>query len=115
MTLVAASDAAANPVRPASPRLFTIALLAAAVGAAAGVAAWGLYALITLISNLVFFGHASLAHRDANDHFLGAWVLVVPAIGGLIVGLMAKYGSDKIRGHGIPEAMEAVLFNRSRI
>ena len=46
---------------------------------------------------------------------LGAWVIFIPVIGGLIVGFMAKYGSSKIKGHGIPEAMEAVMFNRSRI
>ena len=45
----------------------------------------------------------------------GLWVIVTPVIGGIIVGIMARYGSDKIRGHGIPEAMEAVLINRSRI
>src|SRR5690606_15553591 len=50
-----------------------------------------------------------------GNHTLGWLVLIVPALGGLVVGLMARYGTDKIRGHGIPEAMEAVLFNRSRI
>ncbi len=89
--------------------------LAALIGAAAGFAAYGLYALITLVSNLVFYHHWSLEHRDVTDHALGGWVVVVPVLGGLVVGLMAKYGSSKIRGHGIPEAMEAVLFNQSRI
>ena len=105
--------------RPPSPeardRLLLVSLLAAVVGAVAGVAAWGLYSLIMLVSNLIFYHQASLAHRDAAGNTLGLWVVVIPAAGGLIVGLMAKYGSDKIRGHGIPEAMEAVLFNRSRI
>jgi len=96
-------------------RLFTVAALAALVGAAAGIAAWALYGLITVVTNLVFYHQWSFAHRDAAHHVLGAWVIVVPALGGLVVGLMAKYGSEKIRGHGIPEAMEAVLFNRSRI
>jgi chloride channel protein, CIC family len=100
---------------PDRKRLPAMALLAAIVGAAAGFAAWGLYALITVVSNVVFFHQLSLAHRDAAGNILGAWEIVVPALGGIVVGLMAKYGSDKIRGHGIPEAMEAVLFNRSRI
>jgi len=101
-------------VRPRQ-RLLVVSVLAALVGVAAGGAAYGLYALITLVSNLVFFQRCSLAHLDVARHTLGAWVLVVPALGGLVVGLMAKYGTSKIRGHGIPEAMEAVLFNRSRI
>lgn len=100
---------------PAYRRLYVIAFYALLVGAVAGVAAYALYALIVLSSNLVFYREWSFVHRDATDHTLGAWVIVVPAIGGLIVGLMAKYGSSKIRGHGIPEAMEAVLFNQSRI
>ena len=50
-----------------------------------------------------------------RHNHLGLWVILIPVIGGLIVGVMAKYGSSKIKGHGIPEAMEAVLVNRSRI
>ena len=57
---------------------------------------------------------STAAHSPAQNH-LGAWVVVVPAIGGLIVGLMARYGSEKIRGHGIPEALEAILFGKSRM
>src|SRR5213076_2737226 len=52
---------------------------------------------------------------SARHHQLGAWVILMPVVGGLTVGVMAKYGSSKIKGHGIPEAMEAVLVNRSRI
>jgi CIC family chloride channel protein len=106
-----------EPAGAALPRrrLLAVSLLAGLVGVAAGGAAYGLYALITLVSNLVFYQRCSLAHLDVARHTLGAWVLVVPALGGLAVGLMAKYGTSKIRGHGIPEAMEAVLFNRSRI
>jgi H+/Cl- antiporter ClcA len=89
--------------------------LAGVIGVAAGVAAYGLYALIALVSNLLFYQRLSIVAHDAAGHSLGALILVVPAVGGLIVGLMARYGSSKIRGHGIPEAMEAVLFNESRI
>ena len=96
-------------------RMPFICLLASGVGIAAAFAAYTLYSLITLVSNAVFYQRWSLEHADAAQHTLGLWVLVVPAVGGLIVGWMAKYGSPKIRGHGIPEAMEAVLFNRSRI
>jgi H+/Cl- antiporter ClcA len=92
-----------------------LALLAAGVGLLAGGAAYGLYALIGFVSNLVFFQRISIQIPPLQDHHLGYLILVVPAVGGLIVGLMARYGSDKIRGHGIPEAMEAVLVNQSRI
>jgi chloride channel protein, CIC family len=54
-------------------------------------------------------------HSPPADAHVGAWVLVVPVIGGLIIGLMARYGSDRIRGHGIPEAIEAILMHGSRV
>src|SRR5690349_18328561 len=96
-------------------RLGLISFLSAGIGLLAGVIAYLLYDLIALISNIVFYHHVSLQFTGFRNHVLGPWVIIVPAIGGLIVGLMAKYGSRKIRGHGIPEAMEAVLTNRSRI
>src|SRR5207245_1427447 len=52
---------------------------------------------------------------SARFNHLGPWVVVTPVVGGIIIGFMAKYGTEKIKGHGIPEAMEAVLVNRSRI
>ena len=74
-----------------------------------------LTALIALITNLSFYRRWSLSFaRPAGNH-LGSLVIVVPVVGGLLVGLMARYGSKAIRGHGIPEAMEQVLFNESRI
>src|SRR5512146_1902942 len=96
-------------------RTFLVSILSAVIGLAAGFTAYGLYSLIALISNLVFFQRIGLTLPSLKSNPLGAWVLVIPALGGLIVGLMAKYGSRKITGHGIPEAMEAVLVNRSRI
>jgi H+/Cl- antiporter ClcA len=112
-SLLPPRPAAANAL--ARPRLLLLSLLAALVGALAGVVAYALYALIKVISNLIFYQQWSFVARDDTAHTLGWLVIVVPALGGIIVGLMAKYGSPKIRGHGIPEAMEAVLFNRSRI
>ena len=108
-------DVAFEPNGEQSFRLGLISFLAAAIGLLAGVIAYLLYDLIALISNLVFYHRVSLQFAGLRNHVLGPWVIIVPAIGGLIVGLMAKYGSRKIRGHGIPEAMEAVLTNRSRI
>lgn len=100
---------------PAQFRIVLMSFLAAAVGLVAGLVAYVLYKLIGLFTNLFFFHVWSTQFRSVGGHHLGAWVILVPVIGGLIVGVMAKYGSEKIKGHGIPEAMEAVLVNRSRI
>src|SRR4051812_81949 len=95
--------------------MLTVSLLAAVIGIVAGVIAYLLYNLIGLFTNIFFFHRVAFAFQSIQNHKLGAMVIAVPVIGGLIVGVMAKYGSRKIRGHGIPEAMEAVLVNRSRI
>lgn len=96
-------------------RVILISALAIAVAAAAGVVAQILIRLIGLITNLSFYGRWSTSFASPSGNHLGWWVLVVPVIGGLFVGLMARYGSAGIRGHGIPEAMEQVLTNQSRI
>src|ERR1700686_3030735 len=96
-------------------RLGFISLLSAAVGMIAGVVAFLLYNLIGLFTNLAFYHVWSFHFRSPAENQLGLWVIVIPVIGGLVVGVMAKYGSDKIKGHGIPEAMEAVLKSNSRI
>ena len=96
-------------------RIYLVSLLAAFIGAAAGVIAWLLYHLIGFFTNIAFYHRLSFNFQSPRMAHLGPWVIVVPVVGGLIVGVMAKFGSSKIRGHGIPEAMEAVLVNRSRI
>ncbi len=100
---------------PAQFRIVLMSFLAAAVGLIAGVVAYALYKLIGLFTNLFFFHRWSTSFTSVGTHHLGAWVILVPVGGGLIVGVIAKYGTPKIKGHGIPEAMEAVLTNRSRI
>src|ERR1700730_2639724 len=100
---------------PAQFRIVLVSFLAAAIGLVAGLVAYALYKLIGLFTNLFFFYELSTTFRSVGSHHLGAWVILVPVIGGLVVGVMAKYGSSKIKGHGIPEAMEAVLTNRRRI
>ncbi|TSJ44140.1 chloride channel protein [Mucilaginibacter corticis] len=96
-------------------RLLTISAYAVLVAVAISFIAKVLVSLINLVTNIAFFGSISLAfHSPANNH-LGVWVIVIPAIGGIIVGLMALYGSKAIRGHGIPEAMEQILVNESSI
>ncbi len=100
---------------PAQFRMVLVSFLAAAIGLVAGGIAFLLYRLIGLLTNISFYGRFVADFTSARHNHLGLWVIPIPVIGGLIVGVMAKYGSSKIRGHGIPEAMEAVLFNRSRI
>jgi CIC family chloride channel protein len=105
-------DSAQGPV---GFRIGFISLLASMVGVISGFVAFLLYNLIGLFTNLAFYGVWSFHFRSAAENQRGAWVIIVPVIGGLIIGVMAKYGSPKIRGHGIPEAMEAVLTSKSRI
>ncbi len=105
----------ATIVPPAQFRMVTVSSLAAVVGVLAGIVAYLLYMLIGLFTNLVFYHRWSAEFLSARHHQLGPWVIVVPVVGGIIIGFMAKYGTEKIKGHGIPEAMEAVLVNRSRI
>ncbi|HEX6804946.1 MAG TPA: chloride channel protein [Terriglobales bacterium] len=102
-------------LEPAGFRIVMVSFLSAAVGLIAGCIAFLLYRLIGFFTNLAFYGHLSAGFVSARHNHLGLWVIPIPVIGGLIVGVMAKYGSPKIKGHGIPEAMEAVLVNRSRI
>lgn len=107
----------ARPLEAAGFRIVLVSFLAGAIGLIAGCIAFLLYRLIGLFTNIAFYGHFSFAFispRFAKEH-LHWWLIPIPVIGGLIVGFMAKYGSPKIKGHGIPEAMEAVLVNRSRI
>jgi CIC family chloride channel protein len=106
---------AIDAAQPAPFRMLLVSCLSAAIGLVAGLIAYALYKLIGLFTNLFFFHRWSADFSGAQHNHLGWVVIVVPVIGGLIVGVMAKYGTPKIKGHGIPEAMEAVLFNRSRI
>ena len=100
---------------PADRRVLVIGALAMVVAAAAGLVAQVLIRLIGFITNLSFYGRFSTSFASPGGNHLGWWVLLVPVAGGLIVGVLARYGSAGIRGHGIPEAMEQVLTNQSRI
>src|SRR5215469_1418656 len=98
-----------------NPRVFFISALAFVVGLFASFIAVALIWLINLVTNVAFFGRFSAeAASPANSH-LGLGLILVPVVGSLIIGLMARYGSEKIRGHGIPEALEAILLGRSRL
>lgn len=96
-------------------RVFFISALALVVGLFASIIAVALIWLINVVTNLAFFFRFSAeASSPANSH-LGLGLILVPVAGSLIIGLMARYGSEKIRGHGIPEALEAILLGRSRL
>ncbi|MEO8511505.1 MAG: chloride channel protein [Chloroflexota bacterium] len=97
------------------PRLLLIAAMAVVLGAVSAVIALVLLRLIDFFTNLFFFGRIGFGPASPADNALGPFVIVVPVIGALLIGLMARYGSDRIRGHGIPEAIEAILIGRSRV
>ena len=96
-------------------RVVKITALAVPIGALAAVSALILLRLISFFTNFFYFGRFSVAANSPANHHLGWFAVLVPVIGAMIVGLMARYGSDRIRGHGIPEAIESILLNGSRI
>ncbi|MGN6113573.1 MAG: chloride channel protein [Luteimonas sp.] len=110
-------DAASMPRRSTlvEPRVLLLCAVAIALGVGAAFIARLLVALIALVTNAAFYGRWSVETVSPAGNHLGPWVVVVPVVGGLIVGLMARWGSRAIRGHGIPEAMEQVLLNESKI
>ena len=96
-------------------RVWLISAVAVVIGCGATVLAVVLLRLIGLCTNLFYYHRFDTALVSPAGSSLGYWMVLVPVIGGLLVGLMARYGSDKIRGHGIPEAIEAILLNRARV
>jgi H+/Cl- antiporter ClcA len=94
-------------------RLLRIAAIAAVIGGLAVLAAHVLLLLIRFFTDLFFYQRFSIADLSPAHHALGAWVIAVPVIGGVVIGLIARYGTEQIRGHGIPEAIEAILFKNS--
>jgi len=109
-------EAPATPGDFSTPRrVIPISGMAIAIGALSAVVALALLRLIGLFTNLFFFFRVGtkLVSPEGND--LGPLLILVPVIGGLVVGLMARYGSERIRGHGIPEAIEAILINGSKM
>ena len=96
-------------------RILLLSLMAVVIGAISALVAKALVWLIAVITNLTFYQRFSSDFISPTNHHLGIFVIFAPIIGGLVIGLMARYGSEKIRGHGIPEALEAILFGRSRM
>jgi H+/Cl- antiporter ClcA len=95
-------------------RMLILAAMAVVAGTGGAFSAWVLLKLIALATNLFWYGKLSFAGADISNR--GALLIVlIPVVGGLVVGLMARFGSDKIRGHGIPEAIETILFGESKL
>jgi chloride channel protein, CIC family len=100
----------------AGPRVLVVTLMAVFVGVVSAFVALVLTKLISFFTNLFYYQRFSIGEfTSPAGHHLGVWSVFIPVIGGLIIGLMARYGSEKIRGHGIPEALEAILIGRSRM
>jgi len=100
----------------ATPRMLIIALLAVPIGATAAGVSWCLLRLIGLITNVVFYQRVATGLvAPGAVHHNPALVLLAPVAGGLVVGLMARFGSEKIRGHGMPEAIESILMGGSKV
>jgi CIC family chloride channel protein len=97
------------------PEVVRICLYSLVVGLVAGVVAQGLLELIAFFTNLCFYGKFSFAVTNPAHNHLGLWVILIPPVGGLIVGLMIYFWEPTLKGHGIPEAMESVLFGHSRM
>ncbi|MGH9392666.1 MAG: chloride channel protein, partial [Terriglobales bacterium] len=96
-----------------SPHTLAISAYAVLVGVASGYVALALLDLIYLLTGFFFHGRWQLAPWTPLNHSLGAWVILVPVIGGLLVGLMIHFWEPTLKGHGIPEAMQAVLIDKS--
>jgi chloride channel protein, CIC family len=98
-----------------TPRVLPISLMAIVIGFISSGVAWFLLRLIGFFTNLFYYQRMSTALSSPAGNHLGVFAVAVPVIGSLIIGLMARYGSERIRGHGIPEAIESILMNGSRV
>ncbi len=96
-------------------RVIPMTALAILIGLISTAMAWVLLRLIGLFTNVAYYHRWSTALVSPAGNSLGVWALLVPIGGSIVVGLMARYGSERIRGHGIPEALESILINGSRV
>jgi len=99
----------------ASPQVLLISAMAVVVGTTGAAAAWALLKLIAFFTNLAYFQRLSVAPVDLAGAHFPLWTIAIPVVGSLVVGVIARFGSEKIRGHGIPEAIEAILIGQSKI
>jgi len=96
-------------------RVLILVAMAVLVGAGGAFSAWFLLRIIALTTNLIWLHTLSAQTLSLAGVKRDAWMVAAPALGGLVIGLMARFGSEKIRGHGIPEAIEAILIGGSRM
>jgi chloride channel protein, CIC family len=99
----------------ATARVIPISLLAIGIGTLSAFVAWALLRLIGFFTNVFYYGRIGTALVSPAGNHLGWYAILVPVSGGLVIGFMAYYGSERIRGHGIPEAIESILINGSRV
>jgi H+/Cl- antiporter ClcA len=96
-------------------RVVPIALLAIVIGILSSIVALALLRMIGFFTNLFYFQRFSTTFASPAQNHLGALAILVPVVGALIIGVIARYGSERIRGHGIPEAIESILLKGSRV
>lgn len=96
-------------------RLLSTSVIAVFIGVSSTIAAYLLLLLIRFFTNLFFFQTISVTNLSPADNHLGLCVVIAPVIGGLLIGLIARYVPEKVRVHGIPEAIEAILFGNSKM
>ena len=96
-------------------RVVPLSFICIGIGVVGALLALGLLKLIYLFTNLFFFQRWSFEFTSPAQNTLGLLVILVPIVGGLIVGIMARFGSERIRGHGIPEAIEAILLRGAKV
>src|SRR5881296_522658 len=102
----------------ANPRVLVVTLMAVFIGVVSAFVALALTKLIGFFTNVFYYQRFAIGEFTSpapGAVHLGVWSVFIPILGGLIIGMMARYGSEKIRGHGIPEALEAILIGRSRM
>src|SRR5881628_1039050 len=102
----------------ANPRVLVVTLMAVGIGVVSAFVALALTKLIGFFTNVFYYQRFAIGEFTSpapGAVHLGVWSVFIPILGGLIIGMMARYGSEKIRGHGIPEALEAILIGRSRM
>src|SRR5437762_13575991 len=99
----------------ANPRVLVVTAMAVAIGIASAFVALALTKLIGFFTNLFYYQRIAIGELTSPaGHHLGVWSVFIPIIGGLLIGLTARYGSATIPRHGIPEALEAILIGRRR-